>query len=293
MTLMRRKEVANWAAVSGLIVGITLGAISLWDLRAARQREKKQVLITVSDLLHDAWDKLEGKRGAELGTLSLANDEVERSSVIEAGRAIDQVLRLDPTNITALGYRGIYLTKLGQYDAAEDVFRRAIVLDPRNAWLYEIRGGSRRVAGKRNLAMTDLKTSIELNPTTAVYERLSLGYLLESQGKLDEAIALYRKASEISPISALAHMRIAGVLQKRGEFDNAISEYRKAATGQPPSSESYTALAFAEALTGNAELGGVYIETALQLAPRDTQVLEDVGGASTLRLADRRKQVCI
>ncbi|OFW24901.1 MAG: hypothetical protein A3H27_08050 [Acidobacteria bacterium RIFCSPLOWO2_02_FULL_59_13] len=276
---LRRKEVANWAAVAALvvgIVGITLGAISVWYLREQRQREKTQVLITVTQLLGDAWDKLGGKRGAETANLSLAINDEERSGVIEAGRKIDQVLRLDPQNITAWGYKGIYLTKLGQYDAAEDVFRYGLVLAPRNAWLYGNRGLSRIEAGKQNLGISDLKTSIELNPTE-VYGRLALGGVLESQGKLDEAVVLYRKASEITTILPEPHMRIADVLLKRGELDKAISEYRKAAAGQPQSSETYTALAWAELLSGNPERGVVDIEMALQMAPRDPYVLQGQG----------------
>ena len=57
---------------------------------------------------------------------------------------------------------------------------------------------------------------------------LNLGYTLMLEGRLDDAIGEYGKATELMPESPEAHYNLAGVLYRRAHLERAIAEYRTA-----------------------------------------------------------------
>jgi tetratricopeptide (TPR) repeat protein len=55
-----------------------------------------------------------------------------------------------------------------------------------------------------------------------------LGLSYSNAGKLDEAIICYRKALEINPKLAAAHVNLGAALAKKGDFERAVSHYKQA-----------------------------------------------------------------
>jgi tetratricopeptide (TPR) repeat protein len=67
----------------------------------------------------------------------------------------------------------------------------------------------------------------------AVTERnpIALGFVgvaREEEGRLDEALALYRQAAELMPGNSLAHYRLGNAYRKKGQLAEAIASYRTA-----------------------------------------------------------------
>ena len=56
----------------------------------------------------------------------------------------------------------------------------------------------------------------------------NLGNTLMGQGKLDEAIAAYRRAIGIKPDYAAAYTTLGIALAGQGKFDEAVAAYRRA-----------------------------------------------------------------
>ena len=56
----------------------------------------------------------------------------------------------------------------------------------------------------------------------------NLGSALSARGKLDEAIAQFRKGLEIMPDNAAARYNLASALARKGNLAEAIAQYRKA-----------------------------------------------------------------
>ena len=56
----------------------------------------------------------------------------------------------------------------------------------------------------------------------------NLGVALQARGRLDEAIACFRKAIELDPKFAMAHNNLGVALRDQGKLDEAIACYRKA-----------------------------------------------------------------
>ena len=51
---------------------------------------------------------------------------------------------------------------------------------------------------------------------------------LKDQGKLDEAVACYRRALELKPDYAEAHSNLGNALKDQGKLDEAVACYRRA-----------------------------------------------------------------
>ncbi len=107
--------------------------------------------------------------------------------------------------------------------------------------------------GRLDEAVAQYRKSLEVDPN---YTRahFNLGTALFSQGRYDEAILHYRKALELEPDFALAHHNLAGVLTQQGRFGEAISQYRQALKTQPAFVESQKNLAWLRATCPQASL---------------------------------------
>jgi protein O-GlcNAc transferase len=56
---------------------------------------------------------------------------------------------------------------------------------------------------------------------------------LNDQGKLDEAVACYRRALELKPDYAEAHNNLGNALKDQGKLDEAVACYRRALELKP------------------------------------------------------------
>ena len=83
----------------------------------------------------------------------------------------------------------------------------------------------------------------------------NLGNALSEQGKLDEAIACYRRAIELDPKFALAHNNLGVALQDQGKLDEAIACYRKAIELDPKCAPAHSNLGDALEATGKTGRG--------------------------------------
>src|SRR5215831_9615077 len=80
----------------------------------------------------------------------------------------------------------------------------------------------------------------------------NLGNALMGQGKLDEAIAAYRRAIRSKPDYAAAYPNLGNVLMDQGRLDEAIAAYRRAIGIKPDLAEAYSNLG--NALAGQGKL---------------------------------------
>ena len=67
----------------------------------------------------------------------------------------------------------------------------------------------------------------------------NLGNALKEQGKLDEAVACYRRALELKPDFAEAHNNLGIALKDQGKLDEAVACYRRALELKPDFAEAH------------------------------------------------------
>src|SRR4029078_3156662 len=94
-----------------------------------------------------------------------------------------------------------------------------------------------------------------LNPEMAQGHH-NLGNLLHEQGKLDEAVACYRRAAALNPALAETHTNLGRVLQRLGKLEDAIDALRMALDLEPLSGPAFNNLGAALHGSTQARRGG-------------------------------------
>ena len=152
-------------------------------------------------------------------------------------KAIDEfqkAVALDPT--FALAYAGLAdastrrafntsgASAADSYATAKALAKKALDLDPETPEAYAALGTVKRIyywdwAG----AEADFKRAVELNPN---YARAHLGYalLLSGLGRGDEALVEIKRAMEIDPVSQDVKSGYLTILEGRGEYAEALAQ---------------------------------------------------------------------
>ncbi len=119
-----------------------------------------------------------------------------------ANRDLKEALALAPNNVNSLMNFGTLMWKLGQKDAARDVFTKILALDRNNRQALSSLGYLARDAGDNKLAETYFNRAIAAHPKDfAPY--LALGDLYTAERKLQAAEANYENAYQRMPNNPL------------------------------------------------------------------------------------------
>jgi TolB-like protein/Flp pilus assembly protein TadD len=112
--------------------------------------------------------------------------------------------------------------------AAERSLARALELDPQLADAYAIRGmlnaqvwQNERTGGLNLAAEAAFRRAIQLNPNHA-NAHMWFASLRDQEERLDEAIQLYQRAMELDPLGRIPYVNLPLIYTKRGEHDAAM-----------------------------------------------------------------------
>ncbi|MFQ5771722.1 MAG: tetratricopeptide repeat protein, partial [bacterium] len=122
------------------------------------------------------------------------------------------------------------------------------------------------VDGKLNEAIAEFKKAIKTD-STYVNAYINLGFIYYSSGLLDNAVALYYKALEIKPDNPLAHNNLGAALLAAGKPSEAIIEYKVAMKLNPDYPEAHNNLAFAYYSVGLYDQAITEAQKALEIKP--------------------------
>jgi len=164
---------------------------------------------------------------AELADTYIWGGRPDELSYEEATALADQAIQIaistDPDYAFAYYVRGIswFFTKHNFKQGVED-FQRALELDPDNAFLVAAIGKGALLTGKFDLAITQYKTALAMEPVVPeFYWYLGQAYL--SSGRLDDAEASFRKLLSLSP-SSYGKYDLWQTLFLKGELEAALAE---------------------------------------------------------------------
>jgi len=122
--------------------------------------------------------------------------------------------------------------------------------------------------------------ALRADPANALAD-FTLGYLLDTEGRREEAEVHYRAAIRSRPEYKAAHANLAGLLRERGAHDEAETHYREVLRLDPSAAAALYGLGVLRADRGRwAEAIGFYRE-ALRVVPDDPQALNNTGVALT------------
>ncbi len=125
-------------------------------------------------------------------------------------------------------------------------------------------------------AATLLAPLVEKDSGNAVF-RASYARVLRDQGRVAEALPLYRQAAALSPADPQVWYELATALQRAGEGDEARAALEEALRHDPGRPQAHNALAVALANTGKLVEARDHLRAALAVDARDAQIWNNLG----------------
>lgn len=145
-------------------------------------------------------------------------------------------------------------------------------------------GLSHQQAGRVQQAIACYRKAIELKPEYADAHG-NLGVALRSLGRLEEARACYERALACNPGSSATHGNLAVVLSAQGKVEDAIAHCRQAIALDAANAAAHSTLGSAMAAQGRIEEARACFEKAVELQPGLAELQLNLGRA--LRMLGR------
>ncbi len=156
--------------------------------------------------------------------------------------------------------------QIGVWRNSFTLFDHAVAVTDKNYLAHNNRGTWLFDAGRVDEAIADYRKSLAINPR---YEEAAnnLGHALAHQGKTAEAIEHYRAALRLKPELVEAHNNLGNALSDLGQVDEAIVHYEAALARRPDHADALNNYGVALAMKGRMPEAIARIERSLQLAP--------------------------
>jgi predicted O-linked N-acetylglucosamine transferase (SPINDLY family) len=146
--------------------------------------------------------------------------------------------RDDELTLETLKKEGDQFLKLGQFKEAEDCYLRVLQADPDYAFAL-----------------------------------INLGFVLQEQGRADEALAYLRRALQIAPDDADTHYLLATLLRSRGRQDEALVHLERAVSLRTDFENAYRELVSMLFDSGQFDRAALWSDTAIRLAAGSPDIL--------------------
>jgi len=259
------------------IAGLVAALIGLFfNYRDNREKERDRQL-QLAEMLYGIRQLEVGSPGATW--LDLEPFDLPREGVIaeDLQKKTSMALLLDPDDLDALCYRGVYFLKVGKIDQALVYFRRALTVDENSAQVHrhlsvayqrremlrEAEAHAKRAikldandAGAYNAlgkimskrrewdnALAQYRLAIETDPTYyPAYNNIGYILLLQKDNPAG-AVESFQRAVHFNPRSAIAHTNWGLALEMQEKLDEAVEHYRKSTEVNPGYVNGYIALA--------------------------------------------------
>lgn len=134
-------------------------------------------------------------------------------------------------------------------------------------------GAEQMHAGNAVAAEASFRKATELDPSFAP-AHLDLGLAQLKEGKLLEAIASIKKSLELDPSSLGAHLFLGIAEYQSNDAESALADFRQELKQDPKNVQALTWLGIVELNTGHPELACEPLDRAAELAPTDENVLD-------------------
>jgi tetratricopeptide (TPR) repeat protein len=152
--------------------------------------------------------------------------------LVEARAAYLEAIRLDPGLALANMHLGLILQQEGRFGEALPWLKKAAELEPNDPTIWEKLAELHGEREEPTLAIPCWERVLTLAPDRAA-AHLSMGWVLQEEGRLAEAEEHYRIAAGTQPGNALARLNLGGLLEEKGAFAEAEGAFREALRLQP------------------------------------------------------------
>jgi len=192
---------------------------------AAEQNYLQAIVLAEQQLPPDRLD-------ATMAYEGLAWIYADRSNFQQALQTLAQVQQMAPLDADATGEEGIILARAGRGKEAESLLERSLITQPNNENVLSALGLVARDDLHDLNKAADLFSRVLTIHTEdddfAASQHNNLGAVYGDQGNFTEAIAQFRRATQIEPADAEYHVNLASALAAQNRFDEARLEAQRA-----------------------------------------------------------------
>jgi Tfp pilus assembly protein PilF len=165
--------------------------------------------------------------------ISQAEDAIQKNAFGAAETLLRKAIDKDPNNYQAWFDLGFVLNRLDRTDESIAAYRKSVAAKP-DVFESNLNLGLMLVRANNPDAEQFLRAATGLKPTAHVEEGqarawLALAHLLENK-KPEDALAAYRKASELTPKDPEPHLSAGLLHERQKEFSDAEAEYKQVLT---------------------------------------------------------------
>jgi DNA-binding winged helix-turn-helix (wHTH) protein/TolB-like protein/Flp pilus assembly protein TadD len=175
-----------------------------------------------------------------LAYVGLADSLIFFEDASEVLNALDKALRLDPNSSEAYATKGfLKMVHFWNWEQAELCFKKSISLNPNNLIAHHWYGVFLGTQGRFEEAKAEMRRALEINPLS--YNLLAdLGQLYFFDHDYAKAKEYCQKALEIYPEFAFAHQYLFRTYEMTGEYDRAVDQLEiwETALFGPPASKT-------------------------------------------------------
>jgi tetratricopeptide (TPR) repeat protein len=206
-------------------------------------------------------------------TVRLDYTDAPRAVTLErAQAAVDAALKLDSGLADAWASAGLIESWRDHRDRAEEMYRRAIDLNPNHVMARKWYGEQLMELGRVEEGFAQLEEAARLDPLSAIV-RLNLGDALVTQGRFRDAASQYRKAIEIDPLMPHPYGGLADLAaHAANDFAAAVPLAEKAEALDPDNPNKAVALVALHWEMGDDAAFGLALRQAGQRWPDDLNV---------------------
>jgi tetratricopeptide (TPR) repeat protein len=156
--------------------------------------------------------------------IQLANQYYKANQLVEAETLCRKILQTDSQNSVALYLLGLIADKMGQTEAAINLLKQAILINPTVIAFQGNLGNLLKKQGKLAEAFQCYQQVLYLDPHS-IEAYNNLGNIFKAQGQLELAITYFQRAIALKPDWPTAHLGYSLALLKKGEFILGWQEY--------------------------------------------------------------------
>src|SRR5262249_31449352 len=158
-------------------------------------------------------------------------------------------------------------------------FRHVIQLDPQHATAHAGLGTALRRKGRIEEAIAHYRKALEFDPKRPLTSNLLGQLLCDEKRDYAGAIACFRKAIALQPNNPKFHFNLGVALAGKGQLDDAIACYRKATELDPKKTDAHHNLGKGLARKGRLAEAVASFHKASELDPQDPIIHADLGTA--------------
>ncbi|MDJ0555554.1 MAG: tetratricopeptide repeat protein [Microcoleaceae cyanobacterium MO_207.B10] len=189
-----------------------------------------------------------------------------------------KALEIQPDFVEVYANLGTIFAQQRQWEQAISYYRKAISVKPDFAGAYRNLAKIYTQINQPLAAAECLYQALKIEPGKATAEEsLSLANSLSENGKLEEAIACYKRAIQLKPQLVEASYKLAEILIQKGDSEAAVACYQKVISTHPNSVTAYQKLGDTLSEQGQIESALQNYQKAQQLEPNNTEIKQKIG----------------